>query len=176
MSKSKTETLQENVKDFFAKNKGVDRVYITSDGQLFRAEHYANNWAASLKDRTVSVENRSLKERLDRIIDTSKATKGSTEGTEDSTGGQDDATGSTGDGAADERAELVKEYIELFDTKPAHNIGLDKLKAKIDEKKTELAATATKHIVTEEDLKNNPDLVEKGFKVGDEIELPKEEN
>lgn len=29
-----------------------------------------------------------------------------------------------------------------------------------------------KHIVTDEDLKNNPELVEQGVKVGDEIEIP----
>ncbi len=29
-----------------------------------------------------------------------------------------------------------------------------------------------KHIVTDEDLKNNPELVEQGIQVGDEIEIP----
>lgn len=32
--------------------------------------------------------------------------------------------------------------------------------------------TMEKHIVTEEDLVNNPEMVEQGLKVGDEIEIP----
>lgn len=37
--------------------------------------------------------------------------------------------------------------------------------------KTELV----KHIITEEDLVNNPEMVEQGIKVGDEIEIPAKE-
>jgi hypothetical protein len=33
-----------------------------------------------------------------------------------------------------------------------------------------------KHIVTQEDLDNNPDLVTQGIKIGDEIDIPKPAN
>lgn len=33
-----------------------------------------------------------------------------------------------------------------------------------------------KHILTEEDLQNNPFLREKGFKSGEEIEIPENQN
>lgn len=38
--------------------------------------------------------------------------------------------------------------------------------------KEAVAVTMVKHIVTEQDLLDNPDLVEKGIAVGDEIEIP----
>lgn len=34
----------------------------------------------------------------------------------------------------------------------------------------------TPHILTEEDLQNNPELAEQGLKVGDEVLIPKEED
>lgn len=38
--------------------------------------------------------------------------------------------------------------------------------------KTKQNTTETAHVVTQEDLDNNPELVEKGIKVGDEIFIP----
>ena len=37
-------------------------------------------------------------------------------------------------------------------------------------------ADAEKHILTEEDMENNPDLTEQGFKVGDEVLVAKQQN
>lgn len=39
---------------------------------------------------------------------------------------------------------------------------------------TQPQAEAEEHTITEEDLTNNPELKEQGFKVGDEVMIPKE--
>ena len=38
----------------------------------------------------------------------------------------------------------------------------------------EPASQGTEHTITQEDLDNNPDLVEQGFKVGDDVFIPNE--
>jgi len=162
---------EDKAKEFFAnqKNNNVNKVYITSDGNVFRAEHYADNWKTNLKDSEVEIHDRVSK--VQAIIDDVKDKYfNEADGTKKEL--QDDNTNT------DVRSELEKEYIELFDTKPAHNIGLEKLQDKITAKRLELEkaskSTVIKHIVTEEDLTNNPSLVEQGVNVGDEIEIPAE--
>lgn len=145
-----------------AKNSNVDKVYITSDDNMFRAEHYADGWKTNLKDQEVEVYEREQKAKATESegddIDNNKITNKDT----------------TGDSV---RAELVKQYVELFDTKPSHNIGLDKLQDKITAKRFELEKanpSTVKHIVTEEGIENNPELTEEGVNVGNEIEIPAE--
>lgn len=120
----------DKAKEFFAdpKNANVTRVYVTSDGCLFRALHYANDWKTRLTDREI--------ETYSRFPDLKKETHATIvgENQEDNT---DPVVETNVDSDNKERDALVKEYIELFDTRPAHNIGLEKLKAKIEEKKAE---------------------------------------
>ncbi len=49
------ENVKVRLKDFFAQaeNKQVNMVYVTADENIFKAEHYAVNWATGLKDKTV---------------------------------------------------------------------------------------------------------------------------
>ena len=163
---------EQEAKAFFAnpKNNNKNTCYITSDGNVFSADHYAQDWKKKLKDRTVEVYHRhgsasKIVERLKEVL----------------SGGNIEPVLGNGSSEADRDA-LVKEYIELFDTKPHHNLGLEKLQAAIADKKSELAKTENpsenqddkKHIVAEDDLLNNPELVEQGVKVGDEITLPNE--
>lgn len=167
---NKNEQFEQKAKEFFAdkKNANIKSVHFTSDGNMFRADHYAENWAKELKDKAIVTIKRESK--VQAIIDQVIAEKF----------GDDSTTTAATLTEEDERAALIKRYIELFDTRPksAHNIGLDKLRAQIAEKEAELEkngdpdADGEKHIVTEEDLQNNPDLVEQGVKVGDEITLP----
>ncbi|WP_437918441.1 hypothetical protein [Sphingobacterium sp. LRF_L2] len=166
------EIFEQKAKAFFAdkKNAGINVVHFTSDGNMFRLFHYAESWARGLKDQSITPINRNSKvqEIIDKIISDISDEESSTD------------SGGKSASEDDERASLINRYIELFDTKPksAHNIGLDKLRAQIAEKEAELEkdgdpdADGEKHIVTEEDLQNNPDLVEQGVKVGDEITLP----
>src|SRR5690606_18387946 len=109
MSENKKKFEQE-AEAFFAdkKNSDVNKVYVTSDGNLFRAEHYADNWKTQLPDRTVEVYERP------QAAEQSKASN-------------NDVNNGIGNKAPEDkaviRAALIKEYIELFDTKPANNIA-----------------------------------------------------
>lgn len=162
---SNKEKIAQEVEALFA-NKAkanINTFYATSDGHIFSAEHYANNWVASNPKLTIEV----FRRPDPAVADTeTSADHGETVG--ESSEGTEDAV----------RADLVKQYIELFDTKPAHNIGLDKLQDKITAKRLELEkenkSTEVKHVVNEEDLKNNPELTEQDVKAGDEIEIPAE--
>lgn len=118
------EQIKQNVEALFAdkKNANVNTLYATSDGNIFRAEHYAENWKADNPKLTIEVFRRPVAEKLaNEDADGEANVAGSTESTTDTV-----------------REDLVKQYIELFDTKPAHNIGLDKLQDKITEKRLEL--------------------------------------
>ncbi|SJN38289.1 hypothetical protein FM120_11120 [Sphingobacterium faecium PCAi_F2.5] len=118
------EQIKQDVEALFAnkKNANVNTLYATSDGNIFRAEHYAENWRASNPKLTIEVFRRPVVE------------KASNEGANDDA----NIAGSAESTTDTVREDLVKQYIELFDTKPAHNIGLDKLQDKITEKRLEL--------------------------------------
>lgn len=125
MSKDKNKYEQE-AKAFFAdsKNANVNTLYATSDGSLFRAEHYADSWKTQLQNKEVEIYHRNpTKTDITKDEDQSEIEK-----EEILPEGSD----------ANIREGLVNQYIELFDTKPAYNIGLDKLQDKITEKKLEL--------------------------------------
>lgn len=142
---------EQEAKAFFAdkKNDNVNKLYITSDGCLFRAEHYANNWKNDLKDKGVEIYNRySL---VDTIIDGVKArieaaqvdqTKSDSVDTEQSS----------------ERENLVKEYIGLFDTKPHYKFSDEKVRGLIEAKKAELALTEDADQEGSEGSKNPADV------------------
>lgn len=128
MSDNKKKFEQE-AEAFFAdkKNSNFNTVYATSDGSLFRAEHYADNWKTQLLNKEVEVYHRNpVKAEVtpDQELDNDQESNSS-----------NDSTSSTGN----VREDLVKQYIELFDTKPAHNISLEKLQDKITAKRLEIA-------------------------------------
>lgn len=170
MSENKKKYEQE-AKAFFAdkKNANINTLYVTSDGNLFRAEHYALNWRASNPKLTIEVHSR------ERPVDAILREVAEHHFNED---GSKKNESSTSAGSSELREALVKEYIELFDAKPSHNIGLDKLQDKITAKRLELekesSSTAIEHVVTEEDLKNNLKLTEQNVNAGDKIEIPAE--
>lgn len=118
---------EQEAKAFFAnpKNSNKSTCYITSDGNVFSADHYAQDWKKKLKDRTVEVYHRH--NPVSKIIEKIKETLSGSEG----------STGSENGSSQTDRDALVKEYIELFDTKPHHKWSDEKVKALIDEKKAE---------------------------------------
>ena len=121
----------EALKVIFQKNPEVNNLYLTSDGNIFRAEHYAHNWRGSLLDKTITTVTRA------EVM----GVKAVPAADEDSTNAGNGESG-TGNGADDEKAEAVKRYIELFDTKPNNFMKLETIKTKIAEKEAELAKEA----------------------------------
>ena len=119
----------------------LDEVFITSDAQGFTEKHRAEAHASILKnkkiehfvkskeavakinDEDIDEYNRRIKETLDA---STEAFKNQNEDTDE--GDQED-----------ERTKLVAKYELLFNKKPAHNIGTEKLKNQIAEKESELA-------------------------------------
>lgn len=120
------------LKDIFKKNTEVNNLYVTADDNIFRAEHYAHNWRTTLSDKTITT-----------------VTRAEVMGVKSAPGDEVETdTGNTGDGsngnngAGDEKAEAVKRYIELFDTKPIHFMKLETILTKIAEKEAEIAKEA----------------------------------
>lgn len=148
----------ERAKAFFAdpKNADVNAVYFSKDGNMFKAKHYAESWGGVDGVETITrpfVEAlASLKEKKEVTAETpaADATKEAGEGSAetpaaDAANQASEATAETpaadaANQASDERAELVKRYIELYDTKPAHNMKLENIAAKIAEKEAQLKA------------------------------------
>lgn len=105
----------EAAKAFFKKNPEVNKVYFTTDGNMFRALHYAENWQKGLgageiehinsdleTDKVAEPKDGAVNDLVDGVITDEKNVKLVDEK----------------DAANDEKAELVKRYIETFDTKP----------------------------------------------------------
>ncbi|WP_286882940.1 hypothetical protein [Sphingobacterium sp. UBA5980] len=134
MAANKEKVFSEKAQAFFAdkKNDNINKVYITSDGWVFRAEHYAKNWIKENPKLTLETHFRAGSRPVDDLIAKIVAEKFGSNTGEDLD--QDDQTQAPSD-----REGLVKEYIELFDTKPHHMFSDDKIKLLIAEKKAELA-------------------------------------
>ena len=125
---------EQKAKEFFAdkKNSNINTVYTTSDGWLFRAAHYANNWVKDNPKVTIEVHHRNPSKGLVEVLsEVANRLKG------DQESGLDAETETT----STVREVLVKEYIELFDTKPHHMFSDEKVTRLIEEKKAELAAS-----------------------------------
>lgn len=138
--------------------------HFTSDNQAFSEASDAKNHATTLEDKEVETIKRSdMKKSADK-------------GAEDTSGNKDGKESKAA--SVDERAALVEEYEILTGKKAAHNIGIPKLKAAIEKAKAALKeqepAEPIKKILTQDDLDANPDLVEQGLKVGDEVGIPVE--
>lgn len=94
----------------------LDEVFVTSDGQGFTEKHRAEAQASLLKDK-----------KIERFVKSKEAVaKIDTDETDEDT-------------QEDERTALVAKYEILFAKKPAHNIGIEKLKIQIAEKEAEVA-------------------------------------
>lgn len=104
----------------FAAHHNLNEIYITSDGQGFTDEEKAKDNARYHKDTEVKHFQRGFEESFkdDAQDDSKKAV-------------QEDAG---------ERESLFAQYEELFEKRPSHNIGTEKLKTQILEKKEELEA------------------------------------
>lgn len=130
-------TNQERAKELFDKEPNVNTVYITKDGNMFRAEYYARDWAKGANGGEVETIHRG-----GSVAETANTETGET-GTAPATTPIDKTA--EGD-AADEKAELTKRYIELYDGKPNNLIGVQKLKELIAAKELEnLTAEAGKN-------------------------------
>ncbi|MGJ1287592.1 hypothetical protein [Sphingobacterium sp. UBA6308] len=134
MADNKEKVFSEKAQAFFAdkKNDNVRTVYVTSDGNIFRAEHYAKNWIQQNPKLTLETYSRTGSRPVDDLVAKIIAEKFGSNTDEDLD--QDNQTQAPSD-----REGLVKEYIELFDTKPHHMFSDDKIKSLIAEKKAELA-------------------------------------
>lgn len=155
-------------KEFFAdsKNEGVDKVYFTKDGNMFRAKHYAENWGgvgnvetvyrqvvealdAKLKKNDEKGEKDISSLQLVKTESNEPETEKDPAGEKDPLDSKEDEDGKEPEAdkepakpevtEADEKEALVKRYIELYDTKPNHMTGIVKLKEKIAAKEAENA-------------------------------------
>lgn len=128
----------------------LEEVYVTSDGQGFTEEERAYDRARYLSDKKV------LHFRKDTKVD-------DTEDTDEMETDTDDV-----------RLKLAIRYEELFEKKPAHNIGIEKLQERIAEKEAELAkadAPVIEEVLdTEEEGTEQEDIDE-----GVETEQPQED-
>lgn len=129
----KAQDLEQRIKDFFANktNENVNKVYVTSDGNLFKAEHYAIDWSKTLPDKNVKPYNRHVVEAFNAVktpialdVDTASVT--------------------TTEGNGEHRQQLVKRYIELFDTKPDEALTDEALANLIAEKEAETGTDGDK--------------------------------
>lgn len=127
----KKEELDALAKAHFAKNKGVNKVYLTSDGCIFNAEHYALDWRRGLNDKNVYPYIRWDFEKQPAKEDAAVIEPGA----------GDSAPVDEKAAKAEERNALIARYIELYDTKPKGNPGIDKLNAMIAEAEAKLAET-----------------------------------
>lgn len=134
----------ENLKELFKTHPSVSVFHMTSDGQFFIQQHHADAHAQTLEDKEVVPCKR-----------------------------DDDETETVVDNRT--REELLATYLVLFGKKAANNIGNEKLLKAVQEKEAEAKGNPEMqdHVVTQEDLDGNPELVEQGVSVGDTIQLPK---
>lgn len=142
----------------FGHHRKVDVFYITSDDQMFRRKTDADNHAKTLEDKGVDKA-----ERKDYLNAPTK-----------------EEIQAAAEKEADEyRESLFAKHEQLFGKLPAVNAKNETIEKKITEHEAKLkeeskGAEGEKYIVTAQDLKDNPELVEQGVKEGDEITLPGE--
>lgn len=133
----------------FANHKNLDEIYVTSDGQGFTKDNKnkAYDHARYLKDDRVEAFERGFDDTYTEpeetdVLETEEDIEPATtdvQKTEQETEKQTDALDS-GDGiepAAAKKNALISKYKDLYGVAPVHNISLEKLKAKIEEKEAE---------------------------------------
>lgn len=112
--------LKERLAAFFKANPNVHTAYVTSDGNIFSAYTYAHNWSTYFQNKTIE-------EYHSREFIASKSDDSKTENKNDGESFKEVSAV-----IDSEREALIKRHIEWFDTKPAYNISLDKLKEKVE--------------------------------------------
>ncbi|HAT3998559.1 TPA: hypothetical protein I9Y90_000041 [Elizabethkingia anophelis] len=147
MSKTFKNVFAEAAFKIFNSHKDLDLIHVTSDGQGFTKDNKnkAHDHARYLKDDRVETFERGFEdtyaepEETDALeteedIEPDPADVQKTEQTPE-TEKQTDSL-NTGDGIepAAEKNDLISKYKELYGVAPVHNISLEKLKAKIEEK------------------------------------------
>lgn len=126
----------ERAKEFFGANEGIDKVYFTSDGNMFRAAIYAANWNSTLTDKEiVSITRGEANGEAKPDDDTTGQTGGAAD---DQSGAGAGQTGQAGGTADDEKKEARRRYIELFDKQPV-GMSHEKILEKIATKEAEPA-------------------------------------
>lgn len=141
----------------FNTHKEIDLIHVTSDGQGFTKDNKnkAHDHARYLKDDRVETFERGFEDtyteseetdalETEKDIEPAPADVQKTE-QEQETEKQTDSLNS-GDGiepAAAEKNALISQYKELYGVAPVHNISLEKLKAKIEEKQAEGKQSST---------------------------------
>lgn len=127
--------LFESIKEYFKKNANVNKVYVTTDGCIFSAKHYADNWSISLPNDKKAITEVTRAEALGleetAPADVKKNSDTKAVKTAADTGGGDD-----------EKEALRRRYVELYDKNPNHMLGIPKLKAAIEEKEAEIKKSA----------------------------------
>jgi len=135
-------------KELFEKEPKVEEVYFTTDGNMFRALHYARGWQPEGIE-TVRRSTVELAEKIDEMV-SGKAGKATVaapivpvapvvpSAPVAPVAPKVPVVAVVTAVTSDERAALVKRYIELFDKKPAQNIGDATLKMRIEEKEAAL--------------------------------------
>lgn len=135
----------------FNTHKDLDLIHVTSDGQGFTKDNKnkAHDHARYLKDDRVETFERGFEDtyaepketdalETEDDIEPDPADVQKTESEQEAKKQTDSLN--TGDGiepGAAEKNDLISKYKELYGVAPVHNISLEKLKAKIEEKEAE---------------------------------------
>ncbi|MCT3673574.1 hypothetical protein HZQ94_10290 [Elizabethkingia anophelis] len=143
MSKTFKNVFAKTALAIFAAHKNLDEIYITSDEQGFTDPDKAADRSRYLKNDKVEhfkrgfEENYTESEETDSSDASTDIEPGTTKAEQTTETEKKTDSLNTGDGiesAAAEKNALISQYKELYGVAPAHNIGLEKLKAKIAEK------------------------------------------
>lgn len=134
----------------------LQEVYVCSDKQGFTEKERANDHSRYLSDKTV---HHFTSDSVLIFEEGKKATVVENVETK----------------SDDERQQLAARYEELFGKKPAHNIGIEKLKTQIQEKETELASKSEETIQNTTQAPELP-LEEKSDESKENSEQKSEEN
>ncbi|ATC39593.1 hypothetical protein [Elizabethkingia anophelis] len=133
----------------FNTHKGIDLIHVTSDGQGFTKDNKnkAHDHARYLKDDRVETFERGFEDtytemeetdalEVEEDIEPDTTDVQKTEQTKEEVKQDVPLTGDGIEPAAAEKNALISQYKELYGVAPVHNISLEKLKAKIEEKKS----------------------------------------
>ncbi len=140
--------VQEIAIKLLAIHTGLDKVYITTDGQGFSDLDRAESHARTLKDDTVfDFDRHTAPIEEPKKVEIDK-----------------------------ERKELITEYVELFENQPAHNIGTETLRQKIADKKAELEAKQTTTLTGDDIITGAIAPEDKGQSIAETVDTKEDVN
>jgi len=149
--------LQQTIVNLFDTHPTVDVFYMTSDQQFFEQQNNADYHASKLPKRGVATLNRGMSDQLKEAL-TANTSLTHPEQTTALTPEQIAAKQAEDNTAQDNLTKAIGSVLNKV-------VSDSKMVLVNDE-------TVIKHIVTQEDLDANPELVEDGVNVGDEIDVP----